>query len=79
MAKRAKTLEEKKKALAKEQAEVAEAEGIAVDLMGVIEGRAGVAGNGGGAFLQAKQRARVKGIQASFFVIVLCRSACVGT
>ena len=38
-----------------------------MDLMGVVEGRDCVAGNGGGAFLQAKQVARVKGIQASFF------------
>ena len=48
MAKRDANRKKKRQAAAEQEYEVAQAEGIAVDRRGVVEGRDGVAGDGGG-------------------------------
>ena len=50
MAKRDANRKKKRQAAAEQEYEVAQAEGIAVDRRGVVEGRDGVTGGGGGLF-----------------------------
>ena len=74
MAKRDTNRKKKRQAATEQEYEVAQAEGIAVDRRGIVEGRDGVAGDRGGGGGQAKRRAVVKGIQLGlsfFFAIVL--------
>ena len=75
MAKRDANRKKKRQAATEQEYEVAQAEGIAVDRRGVVEGRDGVAGDGGGggaSFVSGQAGGRQEGHPGlSFFVAIV--------